>query len=181
VLIDDEINNGSGDEDDMDIAVISIGISPYDARINKTLNDTGILISGDVIEYQIDYNLSGASRYCTITDVYDAHHLFTELSDPNFTSHSTGTRTIVWSGIRVTGGNVTGTIYAYFDIIGTGNFTNNVSIDCGSGETNTGNNTDNATGYLHRLDLALTKTLSGSTNTFSSGQYVTFHITVYNQ
>jgi uncharacterized repeat protein (TIGR01451 family) len=66
-------------------------------------------------------------------------------------------------------------------MLGTGTFTNNVSIDCGSGETNTGDNTDNATGYLHRLDLALTKTLSGSQNTFSSGQLITFRINLYNQ
>lgn len=86
----------------MDIAVISIGNSLYDAAIYKTLTDTGILISGDVVEYQIDYTLSGASRYCTITDVYDTHHIFTELSDPDFTTHTTGTRTITWSNIRVT-------------------------------------------------------------------------------
>lgn len=81
----------------MDIAVISIGNSLYDATIYKILTDTGILISGDVIEYQIDYTLSGASRYCTITDTYDAHHIFTELSDPNFTTHNSGSRTIIWS------------------------------------------------------------------------------------
>lgn len=86
----------SNDEDDHDFEEIVVSIENYDVRVGKKLNTTGTLQSGDTINYTIEYYMSGSNKNCTVSDVYDAHHIYTGLSIPPHTTHNPTTRTITW-------------------------------------------------------------------------------------
>ncbi|HNG97527.1 MAG TPA: hypothetical protein PLW93_04625, partial [Candidatus Absconditabacterales bacterium] len=168
------------DEDDHDWEDISVTSTPYDMWIDKKLTTTGILQSGSTIHYTIEYSITGATKVCTITDVYDTHHIFSG-SNPVYSIHNPTTKTVIWSGITLIPGS-TGVIDVWFILQGTGSFINNVSITCGGDDTIQTNNTGSDGGFIGRFDLALTKILSGNQTTgYVSGNSVTFTITVFNQ
>ncbi len=89
--VNDEVNNGGGDEDDHDyedITVIEVNNDVYDLALRKTLNTAGPFQAGDYVSFDIEVFNQGT---------IDANNVVVTDYIPNGLTYSSSTAPLVWS------------------------------------------------------------------------------------